>query len=64
MTYATKAEWAAAKAHALQRDIRLYPVVPVSDWRRIKSRMRAIDTIRADAMKFERMADRFRTLGQ
>lgn len=63
MRYATKAEWAAAKAQQLRNEARLLPHVRAADWRNVKARTRAMRTIHADADRFERMAAVFRKSG-
>lgn len=63
MRYATKADWAAAKAQKLRTEARLLPHVRTSDWRAVKSRMRIMRTISEDARRYERMAERFRAQG-
>lgn len=64
MRYATKADWAAAKAENLRADARALPYVPSADWRRVRGRMRARQTLLADADRFDRMARAFRRRGE
>ena len=62
MAYRTKAEWAAAKAQALHKEaerLRLQNI-PSSNWRAVQRKARALSAIRAEALRFERMAARFR----
>lgn len=64
MRYATKADWAAAKARQLREEARLLPYVSGSDWRGVRARCRAVQTISDSARRYERMAERFRARGQ
>lgn len=63
MRYATKADWAAAKARQLREEARLLPYVHSADWRGVRARCRAVQTISDHARRYERMAERFRAAG-
>ena len=62
--YATKAEWAAAKARELRQEADLLPVASIHDWRGVKRRMGAVRSLTADADRFDRMARRFSERGK
>jgi len=57
--YPTKTAWAAARAAQARRDADALPVVPSSDWRGVQKRMRAQAHYRAEARRFEQLAERF-----
>jgi hypothetical protein len=62
--YRTKAEWAAAEAHARRQQARLLPIEPAANWRRVRGRMRAVASLQDQARKFDRLAERFRARGE
>lgn len=55
---ASKASWAAAKAAAARAAIESLPQRPAGDWRGVRARMQAVDRLRQEALRFERMAAR------
>jgi hypothetical protein len=59
----TKAEWAAAKAASLLRQADQWPTVRSADWQSVRRRMRALQTLREEARRFERLAERFKAQG-
>lgn len=59
----TKAEWAAGKAAELLRQADQWPKVVSADWQGVRRRMRAMQTLRDEARRFERLAERYRTQG-
>jgi hypothetical protein len=61
--YPTKAAWAAAKANELREKASTLPYVPSSNWRAVRRRMDGRDNLNREALRFERMAERFRALG-
>ena len=61
--YRTKAEWAAAKARELRQEARLMPTVPSANWQAVRRRMTALRTLRAEADRLEKLAERFRAQG-
>lgn len=63
MRYATKADWAAAKAQQLRREADLLPYVRSSDWRGVRARSQAVQNLTDQARRFERMEERFRAQG-
>lgn len=62
MRYRSKAEWAAAKAQTLHLEAEALRLqhIPSSNWRAVQGKARALSAIRAEALRFERMARRFR----
>lgn len=60
MRYKTKAEWAAAKAAELQQQAFALPTHSSHDWRAVKGRMRAQETLLAESWRYARMAERLR----
>jgi hypothetical protein len=57
----TKAAWARAQADRLRAMERQTAAqqIPSSNWRAVRGKMRALDTLRRDAAHFERLAERF-----
>lgn len=64
--YRTKAEWAEATAKQLESDLASLRAdrVPSANWRRVRSKMAAIDNLSAQARRYRGMAERFRAAGQ
>lgn len=62
--YPTKAAWAAAKAAEARAAIDRLPRHPSADWRKVRARMRAIDSYRAEAARYDRLAEVYRQRGQ
>ena len=58
--YPTKSAWAAAKARELRAEasrIRAQSI-PAAQWRRVRGKMTARETIERDIRKFERIAEK------
>lgn len=53
-----KAAWAAAKAAEARAALESLPQRPAGDWRGVRARMQAVDRLRQEALRFERLAAR------
>lgn len=62
MGFATKAEWAEAKADEIERQIKRIskPYIPMAKWQKVRNRERTLDHLRREKLRFERLAARFR----
>lgn len=56
--YPSKASWAAARAAQARAAIESLPQRPAGDWRGVRARMQAVDRLRQEALRFERLAVR------
>jgi len=63
--YRTKWQWAEAKAAELRLEETSWRTrhVPSADWRGIRGKMTALESIGRDRRKFEALAERFRAEG-
>jgi len=63
--YPTKAAWAAATAaHLRAQEAEAYAERhPASNWRAIQAKMNRLANLRRQAGRYERMAERFQSLG-
>ena len=67
MRFATKAEWAEAKADEIEQQIqkmREEPRIPSSQWQRVRRRMEVMSNLRTQRSKFLSLAERFRQRGE
>lgn len=65
MGFATKMEWASAKATSISNQIAAIQSerLPSSEWRKIRRREETISRLRSEEAKYRRLATRFRALG-
>jgi hypothetical protein len=64
MRYRTKYEWAAAQAAALRQQAWSLPMERSADWQAVRRRMRAQASLRDEALRFERLAERLKSQGR
>jgi hypothetical protein len=62
----TKRAWAQAKAAELQAEEARWRLehVPASNWRAVRGKMRALETIGRERRRFERLAEQFAAAGE